>query len=121
MSQAQEIQKVKIKYVDIEILSVFRIPCEIFEKTFKEELDSVTVTDKKALAEFSNCIHHLKTSKGYLPDVRIKIEIFYKDSMTSMCTGGRVLITQNGGYYLLSKPLKVFIDKVTKDHRDWYD
>lgn len=110
---SQEITKINIEFVNVDIETPFRIKCDNFNVYFQNEIDSVLINDNELILEFANEIKKLnKTdlSKYSLPDTRIKIKLVYTDKISYLCID-RFVVEKDDGVYVLSESLRGLLKK----------
>lgn len=112
--QAQEIQRIDIKSVDITIETPFGITCEKFEEFFKDEIDTISIRDKERIMAFSRVIEELKeidpSEYSLKPDTRIKMEIIYENNKTIICMS-HLVISISDKLYFTSDSMLEFIEQ----------
>lgn len=112
---SQEIKRIDIKYVDIEIETPFQIKCDNFDSFFQNEIDSVSLNDNKSISEFINALEKLNKadlSKYSMPDTRIKIKIVCYDKISELCID-RFVISKQDSIFILSESFKSLLKKYT--------
>ena len=83
--QENKIEKITLHYVDLQIETPFRIPCESFEDLFSSSYKTIVINDNDQLKEFSNYLSHSETSDSIKKiDVRVKLLIKYNNKKTSV-------------------------------------
>ena len=108
---SQEIKRLNIKYVDINIETPFSIKCDSFEEFFQDEIDSISIESREPITEFSRIIQGLEKadlSSYSQPDTRIKIEIFYNNKKSYICID-RFVISISDDIYILSESMLDFL------------
>jgi hypothetical protein len=110
---SQEITKINIEFVNVDIETPFRIKCDNFNVYFQNEIDSVLINDNELILEFANEIKKLNKadlSKYSLPDTRIKIKLVYTDKISYLCID-RFVVEKDDGVYVLSESLRGLLKK----------
>lgn len=113
-SQEQQIERVDIKFVNINTETPFQITSKTYESFFKDEVDSISIQDYKQLEEFRKIIKSLDkadSSKYSSPDVRIIIRIFYNDKRTIYMYMDRFVVSRLDKIYI-STPLLRYIQSI---------
>ncbi|HEU4789550.1 MAG TPA: hypothetical protein VFS71_07700 [Flavobacterium sp.] len=86
----KKVTMIFVQRVDLEITTITRIDCDMFEHTFEndKEFKNYVIKEKTVLDKVKNILDTIKLSnKGYDIDVREKIIIFYSDSTKdTLCT-----------------------------------
>ena len=81
-----EIEKIKIVYLEWELLTYIRVDCDKIE-SYSEQLSTITTCDSIFCRRLNNHLEKLKIIESdYKPDVRIKLILFYrkKDSRNGL-------------------------------------
>lgn len=110
---SQEITKINIEFVNVDIETPFRIKCDNFNVYFQNEIDSVLINDNELILEFANEIKKLNKadlSKYSLPDTRVKIKLVYTDKISYLCID-RFVVEKDDGVYVLSESLRGLLKK----------
>lgn len=114
--ESQEIKRLNIKFVDVNIETPFQIKCESFEDFFQDEIDSISIKNSEQITEFSKIVKELELadlSKYSFPDTRIKIEIFYNKKKSYICMDCFV-ISFSDELYVLSESMLEFLERIKK-------
>jgi hypothetical protein len=105
-STESPIKKIEVKKVDFEISTVFRNDCKLFESSFKNELKSITITDKFTIQKFEQELKKLQIDGGnYNPDVRAKLLVHYSDTRIDTLCMSEIGFLLNGKSFLANEEL----------------
>lgn len=75
------ISNLQVHLVDLDLERAFKVTCNDFEQIFKDEVTKTTINDEKKIKEFSILLKSLKKDpQNYIPDVRGKVLISFKDA-----------------------------------------
>lgn len=110
---SQNIKRIDIKFVEIEIETPYQIRCENFDDFFQSEIDSISINDDKIITEFKEEIGKLNKAdlaKYSMPDTRIKISIIYQDSINELCLD-RFILSNQIDVFVLSENFKILLKK----------
>jgi len=114
-STESPIKIIEIKKVDFEINTVFRIDCKLFESSFKNELKSITITDKLTIQKFEKELTKLQIDGGnYNPDVRAKLLLHYSDTRIDTLCMSEIGFLLNGNSFLANEELLNLVRNIRK-------
>ena len=85
--QKNKIEKVTLRYVDLQIETPLRISCENFEDLFSSSYKTVIINDAKQLTKFEDFLSHCEVLDSVKKiDVRVKALITYSyKKSSSLC------------------------------------
>ncbi|HEX2868060.1 MAG TPA: hypothetical protein VHO03_13525 [Ignavibacteriales bacterium] len=117
LTNAQELNKVVIKYVSYDIETPIRVDCQYFVTSFGDDVKMITITNKKDLASFSKIFKNMIADTiQIMPDVRQKIEVFNGNKLNIICMDeSRMMIDEKP--YKFSKELFGYIEKMKKKYK----
>ncbi|OQP55781.1 hypothetical protein [Niastella populi] len=97
--QEMHIDRITVKYVNRNILTIFDINCNEFEKDLKGSIKEKNIEDSLILTNFKQLLKTIKYEKrnGSI-DVRNKLYIYYSNKLNPeiICTDGYRKIMLNG-------------------------
>ncbi len=105
------IDRLKIQYVDLSIMTAIRVDCSEFESYFNKSISKQEITSKEFLSSFSEQLSNLKViSEDYNPnpDTRIRLEIISNDNIELVCIGNLV-VKYKGESYVNDESFKQLI------------
>ena len=80
----KKLNKVKINYVDKDILTFFSVSCEDFEMLFGD-YKTITLTDRKDVDVIKSCLRKLSSnSDSNSIDCRVKVYLYNNESLISV-------------------------------------
>lgn len=116
VSNAQVVTKLELKYVEGIILTPIRVNCTDFTSQFEDHIRRIKVTNKKDLKVFSKIFSTLvPDTTNRLPDVRLKIEIYFDKGKKILCADEFTVIIDNK-LFLFPTDLGLFIEKMKKKY-----
>ncbi|BEG61133.1 hypothetical protein [Coprobacter fastidiosus] len=106
----QKVSHIDISYVDPNTDFAYTISNTEFESTFKEEIKTKKISDKKDIAQIIFELNNLRIFKPCTSlDIRIKMEIWNDNKLLSEVYIDRFFVLKNGMTFNLSKSLKKII------------
>ncbi|MEN2403178.1 hypothetical protein GKZ90_0025590 [Flavobacterium sp. MC2016-06] len=111
----KKITEIRVKKVDLEITTITRVNCEIFDLTFQDykELKTYVLKEKNIMDKVKNIIDSIRPSqKKYDIDVREKVIIFYSDNTKDTLCVSLTGLTLNGNLMQLNRKSLEFINKL---------
>jgi hypothetical protein len=109
--------KVVITYLGLNDESPFNMTCDNIEVSKYSSCSQIIIDNKRDLIKFQKILNKIRyTSTDYEPDVRIKIEAYYKKHKTTICLGaGNSLI--NGHPVEYSEGLVLYIESMKSKYK----
>lgn len=106
--KAQNIPKMKLDYVNLDIMTPIKVECDYFEVFFNSQIKSVSIDKQTDIDSIINMVNNLKvnTSK-YLPDVRVQLEISYANKSKIYCLSKMGMYSEGISYILPDKLLDI--------------
>ncbi len=103
---------IKIQYVSLSIMTMFRVDCEKYEELFNERIQHIITHDSNKMKELLFLLNNLQPITLDYPDhtdTRIKFYFYYEnDSITSTCLNN-ICVEYNGRTYITSDSLLNFL------------
>lgn len=92
---------IKLKYVDLDIMTVIGVSCDNYEDLFKEQIRTVEITNQTDLDSIIFVLNNLVVdTSNYYPDVRVKIEVKCSDKSQIYCLSNMGIVRDNISYIL---------------------
>jgi hypothetical protein len=105
---SQEMIKIKMRYVSLDILTPIEIDCNSFDTLFNNQISTIEIINKEDIDAIQREVKNLKIdTTNYLPDVRVKLEVIYPDSIKVYCLSNFGLSVDGKGYILSDTLLNV--------------
>ena len=116
-TKSNEITKVNIRYVDLEIFTSINVNCDKFEGYFEPDIKTVELP-QKSIIEFSKALSDfVKRTKIYkkgIPDVRFKITLSLNDGSTETLCIGNNLVSYKGIVYENDDKFRAYLENIVK-------
>ena len=111
---SQNVSKIKLSYVDLDILTIIDVGCDNFEQLFNSEIKTSVVSNDQDIKSIVALLNNLKVDTlKRMPDVRVKIEFNNNAKPTFYCLS-KMGICSEGNSYILPDELLLIIKKYMK-------
>lgn len=102
---------IEIEYVDMDILTPFRINCPDFEFQFEKHIKVQSVSDSVMISEIIILLDELPIHTLY-PDTRMKLKIYNDSNKFQEICIGKFTVLKNNKVYLYTDELKNILNKL---------
>jgi hypothetical protein len=107
-------QKIIIKKVSFDMTRFFSVNCDNFDTVFASHIETIEITDIKALKEFGSIFNTLKIdTSNYIPDVRAKIFLLSNEITDTLCLS-KLGVLLNGTSMLKNEALINFVENYSE-------
>lgn len=108
-------QKLILSYVEFDIMTPTNISCSEFEVAFGASYKKKQITDRKQIDKFIRLLNGLKKNNSINNlNVRVKVELFYKDYNEEICID-KFYVLLNGQIYTMNKKFLNFIEDLKQN------
>ena len=112
--EAQDNCEIKLRYVDLEIMTPINVDCANFETLFKSQIKTVIVSKKYDIDSLLVMINQLEIDTSCnIPDVRVKIEIISLNKFRTYCLS-KMGIYDEYNTYILPESFLIILKKYMK-------
>lgn len=111
------VNKIYIRYQDLDIETPIRIECDSFESYFQGNLENIEIGDQDKINKILLLLKKCSANEKYNTfniDVRYKMNLYYSDNHIEHVCGNALLINIKGNIYKVEDNLLKLINSLSK-------